>query len=213
MLVILGPVERIAIPKDKDGRNRTYAFATYTSEVSVQYALNIFSGTKLFGRELNMKFRNASKNNSNQESPINTPSPLINPFQSQIMNFNMNFNMPQMQQSPQQLSSEMIRQRLLQLATMPDLQPFPSHNFNLTPQDNSGSHHFDRNSRSDSRNNDLVERSRNRREENRSNRSRPYRRSRSRSPVNNRNRDRSPPHRERRRDNRNSGGNYNRWNY
>lgn len=151
----------------------------------------------------------------------------------------MNYAMMPPQQQQQQLqppliTQEMVQQRLLQLATLPDfgLQSFNSFptsiSFNSddlfpsTRNDNygsthqtAGSHsHRDRSHRNDDRN-EFVERSRNHRDDNR-NRTRPYRRSRSRSPLHSRdrNRDKSPRGRDRRRDNRGSGnGNYSRWNY
>lgn len=196
------------------------------------YALNIFAGTKLFGRDLVMKYRNASKNQESPSSPSSSTNPLVNAFA--LPNVSNNSMMPTAQQQQYQpfITQEMIQQRLLQIATLPDfgMQSFNSFptsiSFNSddlfpsTRNDNSGSH---RERRNDDRN-EFVERSRNHREDNRNNRSRPYRRSRSRSPLHSRdrNRDRSPPthsrdrHRDNNRgsgDNKRGSGNYSRWNY
>lgn len=65
-----GPLERVSIPKDGD-KNRQYAFITYKYQVSVPYALSVFSGTKLFNRELRLNNRNVNKNNSNSNSGNN----------------------------------------------------------------------------------------------------------------------------------------------
>ncbi|KAG7200516.1 hypothetical protein KM043_001080 [Ampulex compressa] len=53
-----GPVQRVSIPKDRDGRQRSYGFVTYKHDVSVSYALDLFDGTMLFDKPINMKMRN-----------------------------------------------------------------------------------------------------------------------------------------------------------
>ncbi|KAL2746042.1 splicing regulator RBM11 [Vespula maculifrons] len=53
-----GPIQRVAIPRDRDGKQRTYGFITYKHVSSVSYALDLFNGTKLFNRTINMKTRN-----------------------------------------------------------------------------------------------------------------------------------------------------------
>ncbi|CAK9824782.1 RNA-binding protein 7 [Anthophora retusa] len=52
-----GPVQRVSIPRDHDGKQRTYGFVTYKHINSVKYALNLFDGTMLFNRPLNMSPR------------------------------------------------------------------------------------------------------------------------------------------------------------
>ncbi|XP_003705939.1 splicing regulator RBM11 [Megachile rotundata] len=58
-----GPVQRVIIPKDRDGRQRTYGFITYKHINSVKYALSLFDGTILFNRPLSMSTK------KNTESP------------------------------------------------------------------------------------------------------------------------------------------------
>ncbi|XP_053977916.1 splicing regulator RBM11 [Hylaeus anthracinus] len=53
-----GPVQKVTIPKDRDGKQRTYGFVTYKHIDSVSYALNLFNGTMLFNRPLSMSTRN-----------------------------------------------------------------------------------------------------------------------------------------------------------
>ncbi|CAK1549438.1 unnamed protein product [Leptosia nina] len=52
-----GPLEKVRIPRDRDGRQRNFAFITYRHEVSVPYALNLFSGTALYNRTLSIQCR------------------------------------------------------------------------------------------------------------------------------------------------------------
>lgn len=62
-----GPIERVAIPKD-NGKNRMYGFVTYKYQVSVPYALSVFSGTKLFNRELRLNNRHMNRLNENSNA-------------------------------------------------------------------------------------------------------------------------------------------------
>ena len=52
-----GPVQRVSIPKDRDGKQRTYGFVTYKHINSVSYALSLFDGTVLFNRPVSMSNR------------------------------------------------------------------------------------------------------------------------------------------------------------
>lgn len=52
-----GPLEKVRIPKDRDGRQKNFAFVTYCHEVSVPYAINLFRGTSLFHRTLSLQCR------------------------------------------------------------------------------------------------------------------------------------------------------------
>lgn len=59
----------VKIPKDNDKRQRSYAFITYAHAISVEYAINIFDGTKLFLRPLTLHKK--TKNGANSS---NSPS-------------------------------------------------------------------------------------------------------------------------------------------
>lgn len=56
------------MPKDHGGQSRGIAFIEYSHQVSVPYALQLFVGSKLFARPLNMR----SRNNTN---PVATITP------------------------------------------------------------------------------------------------------------------------------------------
>lgn len=66
-----GPLENVKIPRDANGRQRSYAFITYTHACSVEYAIGIFQGTSLLQRHLSLdrKTRNV---------PNAVPTPQIN---------------------------------------------------------------------------------------------------------------------------------------
>ncbi|ERE74500.1 RNA-binding protein 7 [Cricetulus griseus] len=52
-----GPVIKVKIPKDKDGKLKQFAFVNFKHEVSVPYAMNLLNGIKLFGRPIKIQFR------------------------------------------------------------------------------------------------------------------------------------------------------------
>ena len=66
--MFVGPVERVSLPKDKDGMPRGFAFVTYVHLCSVRYAIELFYDTKLFGRNLTLKNRSANSNNDRNNS-------------------------------------------------------------------------------------------------------------------------------------------------
>lgn len=75
-----GPVQRVNIPKDRDGRQIGYGFVTFKHEVSVQYAIQLLDGISLFDRRINLKPRTArqeSKRESTTAIPLNM---LFNPL-------------------------------------------------------------------------------------------------------------------------------------
>ncbi|XP_029965279.1 RNA-binding protein 7 isoform X2 [Salarias fasciatus] len=75
-----GPVIRTKIPKDPDGKQKTFGFVIYKHEESVPYAMQLLNGSSLFGKNIHVLFRqgsshNSSPANSNKPSPANTPDP------------------------------------------------------------------------------------------------------------------------------------------
>jgi len=54
------PLQRVRIPKDKDGRPTSYGFVTFKHLVSVQYATELLNGTTLYDKKINIKPRNGS---------------------------------------------------------------------------------------------------------------------------------------------------------
>ena len=52
-----GPLCKTKIPKDNDGKQKTFGFAVYRHEVSVPYAMQLLDGTTLFGKTICVQFR------------------------------------------------------------------------------------------------------------------------------------------------------------
>lgn len=78
MFLQAGPLNRIKIPKDNDGKQKSFGFAVFKHEESVPYGMNLLNGTSLFGRALKVQFRAGSIHQSPGQSdsgPLNTPNP------------------------------------------------------------------------------------------------------------------------------------------
>uniref|UniRef100_A0AAV2J2M5 RRM domain-containing protein n=1 Tax=Knipowitschia caucasica TaxID=637954 RepID=A0AAV2J2M5_KNICA len=75
-----GPLVRTKIPKDNDGKQKTFGFAVYKHEVSAPYAVQLLNGAMLFGRTLHVQFRSGSSHGNSpgktqNSNPANTPNP------------------------------------------------------------------------------------------------------------------------------------------
>ncbi|KAK0084192.1 hypothetical protein PV326_006372 [Microctonus aethiopoides] len=86
-----GPLERVHIPRDRDGSLKNFGFITYKHAMSVMYAISLFEGTTLFNRQLTLKTRQAP------ELPPPLPQQQM-PMQTNPVNINqmiMGHQMPQ----------------------------------------------------------------------------------------------------------------------
>lgn len=88
LFVQAGPLIKTKIPKDLDGKQKTFGFAVYKHEISVPYAMQLLDGISLYGKTLHVQFRSGSSHssspgNSQNSSPANTPNPhgQTNPIQ------------------------------------------------------------------------------------------------------------------------------------
>ncbi|KAM6400356.1 RNA-binding protein 7 [Rhynochetos jubatus] len=59
-----GPVVKVKIPKDRDGRPKQFAFVNFKHEESVPYGLSLLNGIKLYGRPMKIQFRSGSSHAS-----------------------------------------------------------------------------------------------------------------------------------------------------
>lgn len=227
MCIFQGPIERVSVPFDKETEKiRGFGFVTYKHLASIDYALNIFAGTKLFGRELNIKYRNAKKNFVNsqlqqQQQLQNTPSLSfglgVNPLALAVGDL-MRVQHPQIQ-----IQANLSTQQRLVMMTTPGMlssaqntfqNPFRMDEYPSSRSDDLQPSSIQRNRDNDS----FVDRRRYQdREDNRS-RANPYRRrsrSRSKSPPQHRGDNENRRRFDNNRDNRGrdrSSGNYHRWN-
>lgn len=211
---ILGPINRVSIPKDNEGRIKTFGFVEYKHLSSVDFAMNIFKGTKVFGRELFLKNRNSTANRSDRDQRDMSSSSLLQGYGGSSNPYLCADLAPSMIQTQHHI----LQQQLLMMATGQQFQNAPQM-FGVSP--NSYDYASQRSDNTGSQRDHFVDRNRYHREENRSGRSKPYRRSRSRSRSrspqqqqhSNKSRERSPMGRGRnqgRKQDDRSGG-YHRW--
>ncbi|NWR67377.1 RBM7 protein, partial [Bucorvus abyssinicus] len=85
-----GPVIKVKIPRDRDGRPKQFAFVNFKHEESVPYGLSLLNGIKLYGRPIKIQFRSGSshasqdgstawsRHRATSPSPLGTPHPLLN---------------------------------------------------------------------------------------------------------------------------------------
>ena len=50
-----GPLEKVTLPTDHSGRPRGFGFIQFKHQVSVNYAINLLQGIKLFGQPLKLQ--------------------------------------------------------------------------------------------------------------------------------------------------------------
>uniref|UniRef100_A0A1L8DHV5 Putative rna recognition motif in rna-binding protein 7 n=1 Tax=Nyssomyia neivai TaxID=330878 RepID=A0A1L8DHV5_9DIPT len=79
LFVQAGPIEEVKIPK-----TRSFGFITYRHEATVPYALNLYSGTRLFGREIKISQKTQQPLEKNQPgnslghgAPHGIPMPMV----------------------------------------------------------------------------------------------------------------------------------------
>ncbi|NXF33221.1 RBM7 protein, partial [Nyctibius bracteatus] len=68
-----GPVVKVKIPKDREGRPKQFAFVNFKHEESVPYGLSLLNGIKLFGRPIKIQFRAGSTHASQDSNPACPP--------------------------------------------------------------------------------------------------------------------------------------------
>lgn len=67
----VAPLERVAIPTDREGRKSNYGFITFKHELSVPFAVKLLNGIKMFDKGLNVKPRNGGTQQDKQSAQQN----------------------------------------------------------------------------------------------------------------------------------------------
>ncbi|XP_019367379.1 PREDICTED: RNA-binding protein 7 isoform X1 [Gavialis gangeticus] len=68
-----GPVIKVKIPKDRDGKPKQFAFVNFKHEESVPYGMSLLNGIKLFGRPIKIQFRSGSSHASQDGNSSHSP--------------------------------------------------------------------------------------------------------------------------------------------
>ncbi|XP_023693674.1 RNA binding motif protein 11 isoform X2 [Paramormyrops kingsleyae] len=64
-----GPLERVTIARDKEGRQKSYGFVCYKHKEAVPYAIALLNGTWLYGRPIKLQYRYGSLRGSGGATP------------------------------------------------------------------------------------------------------------------------------------------------
>ncbi|XP_011299773.1 RNA-binding protein 7 isoform X2 [Fopius arisanus] len=105
-----GPLEKVNIPKDRDGKPKNFGFVTFKHAVSVPYALELLEGTSIYNRSLTIKARQLSTDPPPSSISRNTNLSKLNAvslFANEVL---MGYHMPQVRYNmmPMLLPSSMI---------------------------------------------------------------------------------------------------------
>ncbi|KAJ3590408.1 hypothetical protein NHX12_008359 [Muraenolepis orangiensis] len=127
LFVQAGPLSKTKIPKDPEGRQKTFGFAVFRHEESVPYAMRLLDGTALFGKTIGVQFRSGS---SHSNGPAKTTSPGTTPNPHGLSTVQLNSPPytppPQMQRSfssPDSLQKNVVMNNMMwQLQQMQQLQ-------------------------------------------------------------------------------------------
>lgn len=79
-----GPLEKVKIAKDKEGRQKNFAFITFEHSCSVPYTIQLLNQTPLYGTPLKIQCRSGSVH---QQQPHQLPLPPVvnqNPYQNNL---------------------------------------------------------------------------------------------------------------------------------
>ncbi|WAR06646.1 RBM7-like protein [Mya arenaria] len=94
-----GPLEKVSIAKERDGRLKGFAFITFQHNASVPYTIQLFEGSQLHGRPLKLQCRPGSIHQQQQQQQQQLMMNMRNPYQQSSpipQNPYMNPNMPMM---------------------------------------------------------------------------------------------------------------------
>ncbi|KAJ8256352.1 hypothetical protein COCON_G00185040 [Conger conger] len=130
-----GPLIKVRIPKDNDGKPKHFGFVNFKHEVSVMYAMNLFNGTSLYGRPLKIQFRSGSSHssadgngpgNSQNSSPMNSPAQRGGRFDRLVDSMaSPSYSPPQMNQksfmSPDNLQRQALMNNMWQIQQLQQL--------------------------------------------------------------------------------------------
>ncbi|XP_060085703.1 RNA-binding protein 7-like [Ylistrum balloti] len=127
-----GPLEKVKLALDKDGRTRRYAFVTFKHECSVPYTIELMNGIELFGNNLRLQTRTGSSSSATYDGGSAAQSA---PYNSQMSGGNSNDKRPPVnQQSPHNLqrsstwhgnTQQSGRSPDINFRNLPNMQPQP----------------------------------------------------------------------------------------
>ncbi|XP_036381728.1 RNA binding motif protein 11 [Megalops cyprinoides] len=68
-----GPLKKVTIARDREGRQRSYGFVCYKHREAVPYAIALLNGTWLYGRPIRLQYRSGSSHSDGGAGPSDPP--------------------------------------------------------------------------------------------------------------------------------------------
>lgn len=61
---------KVKIPKDRDGKQKQFAFVNFKHEESVPYGMSLLNGIKLYGRPIKIQFRSGTREKKHKTTQL-----------------------------------------------------------------------------------------------------------------------------------------------
>ncbi|KAJ8390626.1 hypothetical protein AAFF_G00102320 [Aldrovandia affinis] len=68
-----GPLKKVTIARDREGRQRSYGFVCYKHQESVPYAIALLNGIRLYGRPIRLQYSSGSSHSDGGSGPSDPP--------------------------------------------------------------------------------------------------------------------------------------------
>lgn len=68
-----GPLKRVTIARDREGRQRSYGFVCYKHQEAVPYAIALLNGIRLYGRPIRLQYSSGSSHSDGGTGPSDPP--------------------------------------------------------------------------------------------------------------------------------------------
>ncbi|KAJ8276379.1 hypothetical protein COCON_G00081310 [Conger conger] len=68
-----GPLKKVTIARDREGRQRSYGFVCYKHQEAVPYAIALLNGIRLYGRPIRLQYSSGSSHSDGGTGPSDPP--------------------------------------------------------------------------------------------------------------------------------------------
>ncbi|KAJ8347860.1 hypothetical protein SKAU_G00264490 [Synaphobranchus kaupii] len=68
-----GPLKKVTIARDREGRQRSYGFVCYKHQEAVPYAIALLNGIRLYGRPIRLQYSSGSSHSDGGAGPSDPP--------------------------------------------------------------------------------------------------------------------------------------------
>lgn len=123
-----GPLEKVKLATDKDGRSKRFAFVTFKHECSVPYTIELMNGLALFGTNLRLQTRTGSSNSATYDGGSSGNTAQVSPYNSPVQQVGSNHPSPHSLQRSQtwhgnSQAGPVARSPDINFRNLPNMQP------------------------------------------------------------------------------------------